>query len=67
VPIILGMVLGGIAEEKFRAGLARVDTVWDFINRPIAAAIFTVILVALVIHFVALARARVDRRVTTGR
>jgi len=76
VPIILGLVLGGIVEEKFRAGLARVDTVWDFINRPIAGAIFTVIVVALVIHFVALARARVDRRqpsptvnrrVTTGR
>jgi len=58
VPIILGLVLGGIVEEKFRAGLARVDTPWDFINRPIAAAIFTVIIVALTVHFVALLRRR---------
>jgi len=56
VPIILGMVLGGIVEEKFRAGLARVDSVWDFINRPIAGAIFAVIILALAVHFAALRR-----------
>lgn len=56
VPIILGMVLGGIVEQKFRAGLARVDSVWDFINRPISGAIFAVIVVALTVHFAALRR-----------
>jgi len=36
VPIILGMVLGGIMETKLRTSMMRVDTPWDFINRPIA-------------------------------
>ncbi|MDD9884756.1 MAG: tripartite tricarboxylate transporter permease [Gammaproteobacteria bacterium] len=58
VPIILGMVLGGIVEEKFRAGLARVDTVWDFVNRPIAGTIFAVIVLALAIHFTSMRHAK---------
>lgn len=58
VPIILGMVLGGIVEEKFRAGLARVDTVWDFVNRPIAGTIFAVIVLALAIHFISIWHAK---------
>ena len=51
VPIILGMVLGDIMEKKFRAGLARIDTPLDFINRPISGTIFAIILLTLVIHF----------------
>ena len=58
VPIILGMVLGGIMEEKFRAGLARVDTPLDFINRPISGTIFAIILLALAAHFGAMLRRR---------
>ena len=54
VPIILGMVLGKIMEEKFRASLARVETPLDFINRPVSGIIFTIIVVALIAHFVAL-------------
>lgn len=54
VPIILGMVLGGIMENKFRTSLARVDTITDFVNRPIAAIIFGLIVVALLVHFITL-------------
>ena len=56
VPIILGMVLGEIMETKFRAGLARVDTLLDFINRPISGTLFAIIVLALVAHFIALLR-----------
>ena len=39
IPIILGMVLGGIMEVKLRAASARIDGVFDLVNRPIAALI----------------------------
>jgi putative tricarboxylic transport membrane protein len=51
VPIILGMVLGGIMEQKFRSSLARIDTPLDFINRPVSGTIFAIIIIALVAHF----------------
>lgn len=54
VPIILGMVLGGIMEQKFRSSLARVDTPLDFINRPVSGTIFAIIVLALVAHFAAM-------------
>lgn len=51
VPIILGMVLGGIMEVKLRAGMARVKTPFDFIERPISMILFLMILGVLFIHF----------------
>jgi putative tricarboxylic transport membrane protein len=51
VPIILGMVLGGIMEQKFRSSLARVETPLDFIDRPVSGTIFAIIVIALVSHF----------------
>ncbi|TNF59808.1 MAG: hypothetical protein EP307_09705 [Rhodobacteraceae bacterium] len=51
VPIILGMVLGGIMEVKLRAGMARVKEPLDFIDRPIAFILFVVILLVLAAHF----------------
>ncbi|HHL21605.1 MAG TPA: hypothetical protein ENJ52_08760 [Aliiroseovarius sp.] len=51
VPIILGMVLGGIMEVKLRAGMARVKTPLDFIDRPIAMILFLAILLVLGLHF----------------
>ena len=48
VPIILGMVLGGIMEVKFRTSLARIREPMDFIDRPIAFLLFCVIVVILV-------------------
>ena len=58
VPIILGMVLGRIMDEKFRTAMARVETPLDFINRPIAAILFAMILLALGMHFYSLLKAR---------
>ena len=50
VPIVLGMVLGGIMEIKLRSAMARVKTPLDFIDRPIAAIIFGLIVLVVAIH-----------------
>ena len=62
VPIILGMVLGRIMDEKFRSSLARVNTPFDMIDRPIAGTIFGLIVVLLAIHIWSLR----PRRKTVG-
>ncbi|SPF76757.1 hypothetical protein ALP8811_01771 [Aliiroseovarius pelagivivens] len=51
VPIVLGMVLGGIMEVKLRSAMARVKTPLDFIDRPIAAILFGMIVLVLILHF----------------
>jgi Uncharacterized protein conserved in bacteria len=48
VPIILGMVLGGIMEVKLRASMGRIDSLLDFVNRPIAALLVLAIIVIVV-------------------
>ena len=50
VPIILGMVLGGIMEVKLRSALPRLKTPLDMIDRPIASIIFVMIIVVLALH-----------------
>jgi putative tricarboxylic transport membrane protein len=50
VPIILGMVLGGIMEIKLRSSLPRLKTPFDMIDRPIAMVIFGMILLVLAMH-----------------
>jgi putative tricarboxylic transport membrane protein len=50
VPIILGMVLGNIMENKLRSAMAKVKSPLDFIDRPIAAILFTLIIVILILH-----------------
>ncbi len=50
VPIILGMVLGGIMETKLRSAMARVREPLDFIDRPIAAILFVLILIIIAAH-----------------
>ncbi len=50
VPIILGMVLGGIMEIKLRSAMARIKTPLDFIDRPIAAIIFGIIVLVIALH-----------------
>ncbi|UWQ42265.1 tripartite tricarboxylate transporter permease [Leisingera aquaemixtae] len=50
VPIILGMVLGGIMEVKLRAGMARVKEPLDFIDRPVAFILFCIIIIVLAVH-----------------
>ena len=62
VPIILGMVLGKIMETKFRSSLPRIDSPIDFIDRPVAAIIFTIIVVVLVVHLWSLMRGRRQKR-----
>lgn len=61
VPIILGMVLGGIAENKFRTSLPRIKTPLDWIERPIAAGIFAIIVLVLVIHIWSLLKSRKEQ------
>lgn len=56
VPIILGMVLGGIMEVKLRSAMPRVKTPLDFIDRPIAALLFTAIIFVLGLHLRTLLR-----------
>lgn len=59
VPIILGMVLGGIMEVKLRAAMARVKEPFDFIDRPVAFILFCIIILVLLSHFIRVLR---DRR-----
>ncbi len=58
VPIILGMVLGGIMEVKLRSAMARVKTPLDFIDRPIAMILFALILLVIALHVRTLLRER---------
>ncbi len=51
VPIILGMVLGGIMEVKLRSAMARVKSPLDFVDRPIAAILTALIVLILLLHF----------------
>ncbi len=51
VPIILGMVLGGIMEVKLRSSMGRVKTPFDFIDRPVSFILFLIILLVLGLHF----------------
>jgi len=50
VPIILGMVLGGIMEVKLRSSLPRLKTPLDMIDRPITFIIFTMIVLVIALH-----------------
>lgn len=62
VPIILGMVLGGIMEAKLRTSLPRLKDPLDLVDRPISAVLFTLIVLAIVLHFWTLYRARQQKR-----
>ncbi len=62
VPIILGMVLGGIMEVKLRSAMAAVKTPLDFIDRQVAATLFGLILLILVLHVRTLLREYRERR-----
>jgi putative tricarboxylic transport membrane protein len=61
VPIVLGMVLGGIMETKLRSSMARVKVPIDFFDRPIAAILGLAIGVLLIAHFASLYRERKNR------
>jgi len=51
VPIILGMVLGEIMQNKLRTSMLRVKNPFDMIDRPIAFILFCLILIVLFGHF----------------
>ncbi len=51
VPIVLGMVLGGIMEVKLRSAMIRVKTPLDFVERPIAAILAVMIVLVILAHF----------------
>ena len=61
VPVVLGMVLGRILDEKFRNSLARLKTPLDMIDRPISGTIFAIIVLVLIAHFYGMYRARSRR------
>jgi putative tricarboxylic transport membrane protein len=44
VPIILGMVLGGIMEAKFRSAMTRIQSPLDLLDRPISAVLVVAII-----------------------
>lgn len=50
VPIILGIVLGGIMETKLRSARAQLKTPWDLVERPISALLALAILIVIVLH-----------------
>ena len=56
VPIILGMVLGGIMEVKLRSAIPRLNSPLDMIDRPIAAILFGLIVLVLAVHLRTLIR-----------
>ena len=58
VPIILGMVLGGIMEVKLRSAMPRVSSPLDMIDRPIAMILFGLILLVIALHIRTLIRER---------
>ena len=61
VPIVLGMVLGGIMEVKLRSAMARVKDPLDFIDRPISATLFGFILLIIALHIRALIKEHRNR------
>ena len=63
VPIILGMVLGGIMEAKLRTSMMRVKTPLDFIDRPIAFLLFLIIVIVIASHILGYWRNRTARGV----
>jgi putative tricarboxylic transport membrane protein len=50
VPIVLGMVLGGIMEVKLRSAMIRVKHPLDFVDRPIAAILAVLIVLVILMH-----------------
>ncbi|WP_106751592.1 tripartite tricarboxylate transporter permease [Pannonibacter carbonis] len=51
-PVILGIVLGGLMETKLRTAMVRVKSPFDFIDRPIAFILFSMIILAIALHIV---------------
>jgi putative tricarboxylic transport membrane protein len=61
-PIILGIVLGRLMEDKLRTAMARVKTPFEFIDRPIAFILFVMIVLVIGLHIYTVVRARRQQR-----
>lgn len=61
-PVILGMVLGRLMEDKLRTAMVRVKTPWDFIDRPIAFILFVMIVAIIGLHVWSMIRSRHNAR-----
>jgi len=61
-PIILGIVLGKLMEDKLRTAMARVRSPWEFIDRPIAFILFAMIVIAIVVQVWIVVRERNARK-----
>jgi putative tricarboxylic transport membrane protein len=61
VPLVLGLVLGKILDEKFRNSFARLKSPLDMIDRPISGTIFALIVLILAAHFYALWKSRTNK------
>jgi putative tricarboxylic transport membrane protein len=61
-PIILGIVLGKLMEDRLRTAMARVSTPWEFIDRPIAFILFAMIVLAIGLHIRSLVKGRKSGR-----
>lgn len=66
VPIILGMVLGGIMEVKLRSSMPRLNTFLDLIERPIGMVLFGLILIVLALHVRTLLRRHAGKETHSG-
>ena len=66
VPIVLGMVLGGIMETKLRAAMAQIRTPLDLIERPISLVLFVLILLVIGLHVRGTFRESRERRRSAG-
>jgi putative tricarboxylic transport membrane protein len=62
VPIILGIVLGGIMETKLRSAQAQLKTPFDMIERPISALLALSILLVIGLHIRTLVFERRSRK-----
>ena len=62
VPTILGMVLSGIMEVKFRCSTLCVTTPWDMIDRPVAKLTFLVIIYVITYNILRIIRGHKNKK-----
>jgi putative tricarboxylic transport membrane protein len=49
-PVIIGIVLGGLMEDKLRTAMTRVRSPFDFVDRPVAFILFSMLILAIGAH-----------------
>ena len=56
VPILLGVVLGPILEDRLRQAIGTSGSAWVFLERPVSLVFVCLMLLAIGLHFHALQR-----------